>query len=298
MKDKVCSDFVFMPLKGDQRVPTTMAAGDKGVTKDKVVGTKDRSVGSVAAASASSSAVAGATGGDVTVVKSKIVVVGDCECGKTALIHRYVHSKFLESYTPTGFDTYSGSYSVSDSYRIQMSIWDTSGDTGYDRVRPLSYTDADLVILCFAIDSPDSMENVVSKWYPEVRENCPTQPIMLVGCKTDRRSEAKNLPAGQRRPTFVSYDQGLKTAKHIGALVYSETSAKTSQRSVNDVMEVAALSSAGTTNTAAAAGASPGCDGPSSFRRQRSFIRRKRFSGLTEAKVHLRKEAAKSCVVM
>lgn len=96
MKDKVCSDFVFMPLKGDQRVPTTMAAGDKGVTKDKVVGTKDRSVGSVAAASASSSAVAGATGGDVTVVKSKIVVVGDCECGKTALIHRYVHSKFLE----------------------------------------------------------------------------------------------------------------------------------------------------------------------------------------------------------
>lgn len=27
----------------------------------------------------------------------------------------------------------------------------------------MSYTDADLVILCFAIDSPDSMENVVSK---------------------------------------------------------------------------------------------------------------------------------------
>lgn len=82
--------------------------------------------------------------------------------------------------------------------------------------------------------------------------------------------------------------QGLKTAKHIGALVYSETSAKTSQKSVNDVLEVAALSSAGNKTS----GDSP------SFRRQRSFIRRKRFSGMSEARMHLRKEAAKSCVVM
>lgn len=29
----------------------------------------------------------------VTVVKSKLVVVGDCECGKTSLIKRYVHGE-------------------------------------------------------------------------------------------------------------------------------------------------------------------------------------------------------------
>lgn len=283
MKDKVCSDFVFMPLKGDQRVPA-MAAGEK-------VAPAERLSGSPAVVES-----------DSTEVKSKIVVVGDCECGKTTLIHRYVQSKFQETYTPTGFDTYSGSYNVSDTYRIQMSIWDTSGDAGYDRVRPLSYTDADLVIICFSIDNPESMENVVSKWHLEVREHCPTQPIMLVGCKADIRSEAKHLPPGKPRPALVSYDQGLKTAKHIGALVYSETSAKTSQRSVNDVMEVAALSSAGTTNTPGAAGAAaagtPTSESSNGFKRQRSFIRRKRFSGLNEAKVHLRKEAAKSCVVM
>ncbi|XP_076472662.1 rho-related GTP-binding protein RhoE-like [Babylonia areolata] len=236
---------------------------------------------------------------DSTEVKSKIVVVGDCQCGKTTLIHRYVQSKFQESYTPTGFDTYSGSYNVSDTYTIHMSIWDTSGDAGYDRVRPLSYSDANLIIICFSIDNPESMENVVSKWHPEVREHCPTQPIMLVGCKADLRSEAKNLPVGTPRPAFVSYDQGLKTAKHIGALVYSETSSKTSQRSVNDVMEVAALSSAGTTGMGAAANPAGAANGESAgLGRQRSFIRRKRFSGLNEAKTHLRKEAAKSCAVM
>ncbi|KAL8621282.1 hypothetical protein ACOMHN_008107 [Nucella lapillus] len=315
MKDKVCSEFVFMPLKGEQRVPPMASGG--GAT----VGPVDRSCeGSVASS-------------DSTQVKSKIVVVGDCQCGKTTLIHRYVQSKFQEattlsirpkanevgdraeraryagvdsdgphgpwykgSYTPTGFDTYSGSYSVSDTYAIHMSIWDTSGDAGYDRVRPLSYSDANLVIICFSIDNPESMENVVSKWHPEVREHCPSQPIMLVGCKADVRSEAKNLPPAAPRPALVSYDQGLKTAKHIGALVYSETSSKTSQRSVNDVMEVAALSSAGTTGVGGAPGAANG-DG-AGLGRQRSFIRRKRFSGLNEAKTHLRKEAAKSCAVM
>lgn len=283
MKDKVCSDFVFMPAKGEQRVPP-MAVG--GAT----VAPAERLAISPAMVDTSSH----------TEVKSKIVVVGDCQCGKTTLIHRYVHSKFLESYTPTGFDTYSGSYNVSDTYTIHMSIWDTSGDAGYDRVRPLSYSDAELVIICFSISSPESMENVVSKWHQEVREHCPTQPIMLVGCKADIRTEAKHLPAGVPRPNLVSYDQGLKTAKHIGALVYSETSSKTSQRSVNDVMEVAALSSAGTSRNGAGASGSgaTGSDSGTLGGRQRSFIRRKRFSGLNEAKAHLRKEAAKSCVIM
>lgn len=38
-----------------------------------------------------------------------------------------------------------------------------TGDAGYDRVRPLSYNDADLVIICFSVGDPESMENVVSK---------------------------------------------------------------------------------------------------------------------------------------
>ncbi|KAK3103123.1 hypothetical protein FSP39_016642 [Pinctada imbricata] len=227
--------------------------------------------------------------GEVTVVKSKLVVVGDCGCGKTSLIHRYVNGKYNDTYTPTGFDTYTTTYNVSDTYRIQMSIWDTSGSNGYDRVRPLSYADADLVIICFSVGDPESMANTVSKWSSEVREHCPKQPIILVGCKTDLRTDKEHVASlAKKKITPVTYDQGLKTAKHIGALVYSETSSMTSHRSVSDVLEVAALSSAGTKTP----------DDSPSLRRQRSFIRRKRFSGIGEAKVHLRKEAAKSCSIM
>ncbi|XP_071108825.1 rho-related GTP-binding protein RhoN-like [Haliotis cracherodii] len=267
MKDQACSEFVFMPLKGDSARSATP-------TKETM-----------------SAPTSPDTESEVTLVRSKIVVVGDCSCGKTSLIRMYCKpGEFSDTYTPTGFDTFTSTYNVSETYRIQISIWDTSGDSGYDRVRPLSYTDADLIMVCFSVADPESMENVVSKWLPEVREHCPKQPLMLVGCKTDLRNEIKTVPPSKdKTPSIVSYDQGLKTAKHIGALVYSETASKTSQRSVNDVMEVAALSSAGTKGNTPEA---------TSFRRQRSFIRRKRFSGMNEAKMHLRKEAAKSCVVM
>ncbi|KAL3831906.1 hypothetical protein ACJMK2_023600 [Sinanodonta woodiana] len=221
-------------------------------------------------------------------VKTKLVVVGDCGCGKTTFIKRYVNGDYNEAYTATGFDTYTTTYNVSSTYKIQMSIWDTSGDAGYDRVRPLSYTDADLVIICFSVGNPDSLHNIVSKWHPEVREHCPVQPIMVVGCGTDMRTDNKVIQKLERRSqTPVTYEQALKVAKQIEALVYSEVSAKTSEKSVKDVLEVAALSSVGNKHA----------DNPQ-FRRQRSFIKRKRFSEIGEAQTTLRKEAAKSCVVM
>jgi hypothetical protein len=81
MKDKVCSDFVFMPLKGEQRVPPMASGG--GAT----VAPAERLTATPAMVDTSSGH---------TEVKSKIIVVGDCQCGKTTLIHRYINSKFQE----------------------------------------------------------------------------------------------------------------------------------------------------------------------------------------------------------
>ena len=49
-----------------------------------------------------------------------------------------------------------------------------SGQEDYDRLRPLSYPDTDVILMCFSIDSPDSLENIPEKWTPEVRHFCPT----------------------------------------------------------------------------------------------------------------------------
>jgi hypothetical protein len=62
-------------------------------------------------------------------------------------------------------------------------LWDTAGQEDYDRLRPLSYPDTDVILMCFSIDSPDSLENIPEKWTPEVRHFCPNVPIILVGNK-------------------------------------------------------------------------------------------------------------------
>ncbi|KAL3831904.1 hypothetical protein ACJMK2_023598 [Sinanodonta woodiana] len=223
-------------------------------------------------------------------VRTKVIIVGDCGCGKTSLIHRYIHGTYTETYTPTGFDTYTTTYSVSDSFRIQMSIWDTTGDPTYDTVRPLSYKDTDLVIICFSINDPESFENVTSKWYLEVREHCPNQPVILVGCKSDLRDDSHTIHKLKKKDQSpVTHEQGMKTARNIEALAYSELSAKMSLKSVTDVIEVAAMSSAGNKSSVT---------DTTTIKRKRASVRGKRFSEVGQARILLRKEMAKSCVVM
>lgn len=42
-------------------------------------------------------------------------------------------------------------------------MWDTAGQEDYDRLRPLSYPDTDVILMCFSIDSPDSLGKATYK---------------------------------------------------------------------------------------------------------------------------------------
>ena len=42
---------------------------------------------------------------------------------------------------------------------VDLALWDTGGDLNYTASRLQCYPDSHLVVICFAIDSPDSLEN-------------------------------------------------------------------------------------------------------------------------------------------
>jgi len=42
-------------------------------------------------------------------------------------------------------------------------LWDSSGLDDYDKLRPLCYLDSHVVLICFAVDSPDSLDAVQEK---------------------------------------------------------------------------------------------------------------------------------------
>lgn len=109
------------------------------------------------------------------------------------------------------------------------------GQEDYDRLRPLSYSNANVFILCFAVSNRTSFENIKDKWYPELRRYSPHVPFILVGTQMDRRPTQG--PAGS---SFVSMQDGTKLAKDIGAVGYFESSALT-REGIRDVFNNAIL---------------------------------------------------------
>ncbi|KAJ3127437.1 GTP-binding protein Rho1 [Nowakowskiella sp. JEL0407] len=162
-------------------------------------------------------------------LRKKLVVVGDGASGKTSLLIRFSKDSFPEAYIPTVFETYVKDVFVQGK-QIELALWDTAGQEEYDRLRPLSYSDAHVILITFSIDMPDSLENVIEKWIGEVKHFCNGVPVILVGCKKDLRTDPniiQNLARIGQRP--VEPEQAYEVAKRIGAHRYLECSAKSGE---------------------------------------------------------------------
>jgi hypothetical protein len=46
---------------------------------------------------------------------------------------------------------------------VQLALWDTAGQEEYERLRPMSYAKAHVILIAFAVDTPDSLDNVANK---------------------------------------------------------------------------------------------------------------------------------------
>ncbi|RYO95965.1 hypothetical protein DL765_011703 [Monosporascus sp. GIB2] len=164
---------------------------------------------------------------DAPAYSKKIVVVGDGGCGKTCLLISYSQGYFPEKYVPTVFENYITYPTHQQSGKtVELALWDTAGQEEYDRLRPLSYPETDLIFVCFAIDCPNSLDNVLDKWYPEVLHFCPYTPLILVGLKSDLRHKKTCIEMLKTQGlTPVTTEQGMAVAKKMGAQ-YMECSSK------------------------------------------------------------------------
>jgi GTPase SAR1 family protein len=102
-------------------------------------------------------------------------------------------------------------------------------------LRALSYPDTDVFLICYSVVNPSSFENVKTQWIPELKHHCQSAHTIIVGTKTDLRSDPSRKPADAE--PFTKED-GERLAKDVGAKMYVECSSFT-QDGLKNVFEQA-----------------------------------------------------------
>jgi Ras family protein A len=99
----------------------------------------------------------------------------------------------VQKYVPTVFENYiTHTPHPPTGKMVELALWDTAGQEEYDRLRPLSYPETDIIFVCFAIDCPNSLENVMDKVRP-----FPSLPICV---------HALTAPVVSRSPPLLPHN--------------------------------------------------------------------------------------------
>ncbi|NXV27300.1 RHOA protein, partial [Rissa tridactyla] len=172
-------------------------------------------------------------------LRRKLTVVGDDRSAKTCLLFALRHEQLPESYEPTIFDAYSTDTEV-DGKDMKLILCDVAGknEFSYRNLRSVFYRDTDVILMCFSVDRPDSLQNILDFWVPEIKMFCPTVPVILVATKIELRGDesiTKKLTTPGNES--INTTEGKALAASIGAYAYLECSAKTKE-GVDTALEI------------------------------------------------------------
>ena len=87
----------------------------------------------------------------------KCVLVGDLTVGKTCLLESYKSGAYQEPYPKMCVDIPTA-YVIVDECQVNLGLWDTLAQEDYDRLRPLSYPQTQVFLVCFSVVDPLSFD--------------------------------------------------------------------------------------------------------------------------------------------
>lgn len=152
-------------------------------------------------------------------ISPKIILLGDSNVGKTAMLRQYTEHKFEEEWIGTfGYDHYS-KQSMYEDIEVMFNYIDTAGQERYEVLPTSLFRNVDGVLLVFSLDNNQSFKRI-KNWYQSIKEARKIENIqfMLAGNKSDLVTKHTEAEITQERINEL--------LSELNVSVYYPTSAK------------------------------------------------------------------------
>lgn len=139
--------------------------------------------------------------------KAKILLIGEGAVGKTSLLLQFADNKFFSGNMQTIGVDFKTKIITINGVRIQLQIWDTSGQERFRTITKSYYRGAQGILVVFDISRVDTF-NLTKYWISSIKELASDDvDVALVGNKSDleprvTKEEAINFAKENNIPYF------------------------------------------------------------------------------------------------
>jgi len=193
-----------------------------------------------------------------SIIKKKVVLLGDGAVGKTSLVRRYVISKFSDDYIATiGTKVTKKDMHMERAGRVvelTLMLWDILGQKEYQTTHESSIRGAKGAIVVYDISRPETAASVMEFWLPLLNRIAGYVPYVMAANKIDLAADREAEAARLREMTggVPGFMCSAKTGEQVEEAFQALGTLLLAQGDVPDTMTVGEEASGAPGNTVAA----------------------------------------------
>jgi len=165
----------------------------------------------------------------------KYIIIGNSSVGKSNLLLKFAHNKFLDEYQATiGVEFGAKNIDINNKiFRIQ--IWDTAGQENFRSITRAYYKNSVCALIVYDVNNEETFNSVLS-WIQECKTQTPkTITMVLVGNKCDLECKVDKKKAMElaKENNMLFFETSAKTGKGVDKL-FKESAIKINENIENN----------------------------------------------------------------